>query len=187
MNSMQTQQIPVKFTVPTRDQVSDANKTVFDQISKAFGNVPNLYAVLAWNETALVDFLQLQNRVSTLDSQEREVINLVVTEINDCDYTRRAHSMLAKSHGFTDDQVLSIRKVDITFNDRYRALSRFVHETATSGGNPTQESVDALFEAGYDLANFIDIIIVVGDQITANYLYNITRIPVDFPEVPTIH
>ncbi len=44
----------------------------------------------------------------------REIINLVVTEVNDCDYTRRAHSMLAKSHGFTDEQVLAIRKVDIT-------------------------------------------------------------------------
>jgi AhpD family alkylhydroperoxidase len=183
---MQTQQIPVKFAVPTRDQVSDANKAVFDQISKAFGDVPNLYAVLAWNETALPDFLRLQNRVSTLDSKEREIINLVVTEGNNCDYTRRAHSMLAKTHGFTDDQILAIRKVDITFNDRYRALSRFVHETATSGGSPTQGSVDALFEAGYNLANFIDIIIVIGDQTIANYLYNIIRIPVDFPEVRTI-
>jgi AhpD family alkylhydroperoxidase len=183
---MQTQQHPPRFAVPTRNQVSEANKATFDQIKQAFGTVPNLYAILAWNETALPDFLQLQNRQSTLTPQEREIINLVVTEVNDCDYTRRAHSMLAKNHGFTDAQVLAIRKVDVSFDDRYLALSRFVHQTASNGGRPTQESVDALFEAGYDLANFIDIIITIGDQTTANYLYNITRIPVDFPEVPTI-
>jgi AhpD family alkylhydroperoxidase len=183
---MSTQQFPVIFAVPTRDQVSDTNKAVFDQLTQAFGTVPNLYAILAWNESALPDFLHLQNRKSTLTPREREIINLVVTEVNDCDYTRRAHTALAKSQGFTDDQILAIRKVEVTFDDRYRALSRFVHETAACGGRSSQDLIDDLFQAGYDLAGFIDIIITIGDQTTANYLYNSTRIPIDFPEVPAI-
>ena len=45
---------------------------------------------------------------------------------------------------------------------------------------------DEFFEAGYTKANFVDVMIVIGDKITSNYLHNITQIPVDWPEVPKI-
>ncbi len=52
----------VTFEVPTIDQVSVKNQAIFDQMQKAFGTVPNLYATFALNDTALADYLALQNR-----------------------------------------------------------------------------------------------------------------------------
>lgn len=66
-----------KFTVPTRGEVSENNQAIFDNLQKGLGFVPNLYAYYAKNETALGDYLALQNRKSTLKVKEREVINLV--------------------------------------------------------------------------------------------------------------
>ena len=177
----------VTFEVPTREQVSENNQAIFDQMQKSFGTVPNLYATFALNDTALPDYLALQNRKSTLSGKEREVINLVVSQINECDYCLPAHTFISKNmHGFSDEQILEIRKAEISFNDKFDALAKFVKDTTINRGRPSEASADALFSAGYTKANAIDIIMVIGDKIISNYLHNFTKIPVDWPEVPKI-
>jgi uncharacterized peroxidase-related enzyme len=176
----------VTFTVPTREEVSPANQAIFDHMQSTFGMVPNLYATLALNDTALADYLALQNRKSTLTAKEREVINLVVSQVNDCKYCVPAHTAVAKMHGFTDEQILEIRRAQVTFDAKYDALAKFVKETTINRGRPSENAADALFEAGYTQANVVDIIMVIGDKIISNYLHNFTQIPVDWPAVPNI-
>lgn len=176
----------VTFEVPTRDQVSPNNQAIFDHMQNAFGKVPNLYATFAWNETALADYLALQNRKNTLSVKEREIINLVVSQVNDCKYCVPAHTAVSKMLGFTDEQILQIRRAQISFDDKYDALAKFVKETAINRGRPSENTSDALFKAGYSKANVIDIMMIIGDKIISNYLHNFTQIPVDWPEVPAI-
>ena len=176
----------VTFQVPTRDQVSASNQAIFDHMKSAFGMVPNLYATFALNETALADYLTLQNRKNTLTAKEREIINLVVSQVNDCRYCVPAHTAVAKMHGFTDDQILEIRRAQISFDNKFDALAKFVKETAISRGRPSEKTSNALFEAGYTKANVIDIMMIIGDKIISNYLHNFTQIPVDWDEVPKI-
>jgi uncharacterized peroxidase-related enzyme len=174
------------FQVPTRDQVSPANQAIFDHMQSAFGRVPNLYATLALNETALGDYLALQNRKSSLSSKEREIINLVVSQVNDCKYCVPAHTALGKMVGFTDEQILEIRRFQVSFDAKYQALTQFVRETTQHHGRPAQNTVDAFFAAGYTQANLIDVMMVIGDKIISNYLHNITQIPVDWPAAPQV-
>ena len=49
------------FNIPTRDEVSENNQQIFDNLKKMVGFVPNLYATYAYNETALGDYLALWN------------------------------------------------------------------------------------------------------------------------------
>jgi uncharacterized peroxidase-related enzyme len=183
---MTTKTKQVTFSVPSRSEVSSANQAIFDHMKSAFGMVPNLYASFALNETALADYLALQNRKSTLTAKEREIINLVVSQINDCRYCVPAHTAVAKMHGFTDEQVMGIRRAQIDFDSKSDALAKFVKETTINRGRPSQNATDAFFEAGYNKANLIDVMIVIGDKTISNYLHNITQIPVDWPEVPKI-
>jgi uncharacterized peroxidase-related enzyme len=176
----------ILFKVPTRDEVTENNKAVFDHMQKSFGKIPNLYATFALNETALPDYLALQTRKSTLSAKEREIINLVVSQVNDCNYCVPAHTAISKMLGFTDDQILEIRRANISFNNKWNALAKFVKEIAVNRGRPSDEATDALVEAGYNQANIIDIIMIIGDKIISNYLHNFTQIPVDWPEVPSI-
>jgi uncharacterized peroxidase-related enzyme len=176
----------VTFAVPTREQVSANNQAIFDHMKSAFGVVPNLYATFALSETALGDYLALQNRKSTLSAKEREIINLVVSQVNDCKYCVPAHTMLAKMNGFTDEQILEIRRAQISFNDKYAALAKFVKETTVNRGRPSENSYDNFFEAGYSKANLVDVMMIIGDKIISNYLHNITQIPVDWPAVPNL-
>ena len=71
-------------TVPTYDTVSPSNQAIFDNLKKALGFVPNLYATFAHSETALPNYLAFQNAKSSLSAKAREVINLAVSEVNQC-------------------------------------------------------------------------------------------------------
>ena len=169
------------FHVPTREEVSENNQQIFDQLKKAVGFVPNLYATYAYNDTALADYLALQNRKSTLKAKEREVINLVVSEVNDCRYCQSAHTALGKMNGFTEEQILEIRGGSASFDSKIDALARLVKDAVIQRGKPSAERVDAFFEAGYTKAQLIDVILVIGDKTISNFLHGITQIPIDFP------
>ena len=175
-----------QFTVPTRDQVSENNQQIFDQLKKGVGFVPNLYATYAYNDTALGDYLALQNRKSTLKAKEREVINLVVSQINDCRYCQSAHTALGKMNGFTDEQILELRTGSASFDPKLDALATFVRNITLNRSKPDAEVVEALFAAGYNEANLIDIIMVIGDKIISNFIHGVTQIPIDFPLAPEL-
>jgi AhpD family alkylhydroperoxidase len=128
----------------------------------------------------------LQNRKASVTAKEREVINLVVSQINLCEYCIPAHTVIAKMQGFTDEQIIEIRKVAISFNTKLASLAVFVKEVTLNRGKPSSESIQNFFEAGYDNAALIDVCMIIGDKIISNYLHGITQIPVDWPQAPSI-
>lgn len=170
-----------QFNVPTRDEVSANNQALFDNLQKGLGFVPNLYASFAHSETALGDYLALQNRKSSLRAKEREVINLVVSQVNDCRYCQSAHTVLGKMNGFSDEQILEIRSGEASFDPKLDALVKFVQETTIKRGKPSAETVENLFAAGYNKGNVVDILIVIGDKIISNYLHGVGQFAIDFP------
>jgi len=57
------------FEVPTRDEVTPENRTIFDNLQKTLNFVPNLYATFAHSATALGTYLALQNAKSSLNAK----------------------------------------------------------------------------------------------------------------------
>ena len=175
-----------KFTVPTKEEVSENNQTIFDNLQKGLGFVPNLYAYYAKNDTALGDYLALQNRKSTLKAKEREVINLVVSQVNGCRYCQSAHTVLGKMNGFSEEEVLEIRGGSASFDSKLDALTKFTKSVVEHRGRATEEAKAAFFEAGYNEANLIDAVIVIGDKTISNYIHNLTGFEIDFPLAPEL-
>lgn len=174
------------FTVPTRGEVSENNQIIFDNLQKGLGFVPNLYAYYAKNETALGDYLNFQNRKSTLKTKEREVINLVTSQINGCRYCQSAHTVLGKMNGFTDEQVIEIRKGSASFDPKLDALVKLTASIVENRGRVSEDLKTNFFNAGYTEANLIDVVFVVGDKIISNYIHNLAGFPIDFPLAPEL-
>lgn len=174
------------FAIPTREEVSENNQAIFDNLKKGLGFVPNLYAYYAKNETALGDYLALQNRKSTLKAKEREVVNLVTSEINGCRYCQSAHTVLGKMNGFTDEQVLEIRKGGASFETKLDALAKLTKAIVEGRGKVSDQVKEEFFAAGYTEANLIDVVIVVGDKVISNYIHNLTGFEIDFPLAPEL-
>lgn len=175
-----------KFSIPSREDVSENNQVIFDNLKNALGFVPNLYAYYAKNETALADYLAFQNRKSTLKAKEREVINLVVSQVNNCNYCLSAHTTIGKMNGFTDEQILEIRKGSASFDSRLNALAQFVKSTAENKGRANDSEIESFFAAGYNESNLIDVVFVIGDKIISNYIHNLTKFDIDFPTVTAL-
>ncbi len=174
------------FDVPSRDEVSADNQLLFDKLQSGLGFIPNLYATLAHSETALGDYLKLQGRKTSLSLKEKEIINLSVSQVNDCRYCLAAHTLLAQKAGFTEMQTIAIRRGSFPDDVKLDALVRFSRSVAENRGKVSDDDRAAIFDAGYTPGNVVDIIVLIGDKIITNYLHSVTDIPVDFPEAPAI-
>jgi AhpD family alkylhydroperoxidase len=174
------------FSVPTYESVSVANQALFDNLKKGLGMMPNLYATFAYSETALGTYLTLQSAKSSISAKEREVVNLVVSQVNECAYCLAAHTVIGKMNGFSDEHILDIRQGRAPFDPKLEALAKFVKKTAQDRGHTDTATTDALFEAGYTKGQLVDIIVTIGDKIITNYLHGVTKVPVDFPTAPDL-
>ncbi len=170
------------FNVPTREDVSENNQAIFDNLNKALGFVPNLYATYAHSDTALENYLNFSNAKTSLSAKEKEVVNLAVSQVNNCIYCLSAHTAIGKMNGFTDAQILELRAGYSTVNDKLDALARLAKNITENRGRTTNDVIENFFNAGYTKGNLIDTIALVGDKTISNYIHSTTQVPVDFPE-----
>ncbi|TWO33891.1 carboxymuconolactone decarboxylase family protein [Seonamhaeicola sediminis] len=170
------------FNVPTREEVTENNQAIFDNLNKALGFVPNLYATYAHSDTALENYLNFSNAKTSLSAKEREVVNLAVSEVNNCLYCLSAHTAIGKMNGFTDEQILELRAGEASFNNKLDALARLAKNVTENRGRTDVDVLENFFSAGYSKGNLIDVISLVGDKTISNYIHSTTQIPVDFPE-----
>lgn len=175
-----------RFQVPTRDEVSPANQALFDTLKKGLGMVPNLYATLALSEHALGSCLAFQSARSSITGKAREVVNLVVSQVNGCEYCLAAHTVIGGMVGFTPAQILEIRGGSARFDARLDALARLVTHIAVERGHADPVQVQAFLDAGWTPEQLVDVVMVIGDKTVTNYLHGVTRVPVDFPAAPAL-
>ena len=174
-----------KFTVPTREEVAPANQAIFDNLNKVLGFVPNLYATIAYSDNGLAKYLAYQNAKTTLSNKEKEAVNLIVSQVNGCVYCQSAHTVIGKMNGFTDEQLLDIRRGKAT-DAKLNALVQLAKSITKNRGNADAALVDNFYAQGYANENLIDLILQISDKTAMNYLHNLTKVPVDFPVVPAL-
>ena len=169
------------FNVPTREEVNTANQAIFDQLAKQVGFVPNLYATYAYSDTALGNYLNFQGAKTSLNNREKEVVNLAVSQVNECLYCLSAHTAIGKMNGFSDQEILELRAGYASFDNKLNALAGLARNLTENRGRADQSVLNEFFSAGYDKGNLIDVIVAVGDKTISNYIHNTTQVPVDFP------
>ena len=169
------------FNIPSREDVSTNNQAIFDNLNKALGFVPNLYATYAHSDTALENYLNFANAKTSLSAKEKEVVNLAVSQVNDCLYCLSAHTAIGKMNGFTDAQILELRAGFSTVNDKLDALAKLAKNITENRGKTDATVLENFFNVGYTKGNLIDTISLVGDKTISNYVHSTTQVPVDFP------
>ncbi|HMH24026.1 MAG TPA: carboxymuconolactone decarboxylase family protein [Puia sp.] len=169
------------FSIPRRTDVTPGNKVIFDQLTSILGTVPNLYAGFAWSANALSTYLALENGKSSLNARQREVIHLIVSQVNDCKYCLTAHSEIARMNGFTEEQIREIRSGTATFDIQLDAIVKLAKNITENRGRSDEAALNDFFSAGLSNENLVDLILVIGYMIIANYLQALINTPLDFP------
>ena len=174
------------FNVPTRAEVSGNNQEIFDNLQKGLGSVPNLYAVMAHSDTALGNYLAFQNAKTTFNNKEKQAINLIVSQVNECAYCQAAHTVLGKMNGFTEEQTIEIRKGSTAFDAKLNALVALAKEVTIKKGFVDGASLENFFNAGYTKGQAVELVMLVAEKIAMNYLHAVTKVAIDFPAAKAI-
>lgn len=171
----------VNFKVPSGAEVSANNQEIFDNINKNLGMVPNLYAVMALSDTALGNYLDFQNAKTTFSNKEKQAVNLVVSQVNECSYCQAAHTLLGKMNGLTEEQTIEIRKGSALFDNKLDALVKLAKEITLKKGFASSDALDSFINAGYTKGQVVELIFLVSEKTAMNYMHAITKVDIDFP------
>jgi len=174
------------FEVLKKEEVSANNQKIFDNLTKAVGFVPNIYATYAHSENALNNYLTLANAPSSLKAKEKEAVNLAVSEVNQCQYCLAAHTAIAGMNGFSSDQILEFRSGRASFDNKLDALARLAKNITENRGATDSDVIDNFLNAGWTKENLIDTIVLVGDKTITNYVHKTTQVPIDFPKAASL-
>jgi AhpD family alkylhydroperoxidase len=167
---------------PTKRDPSPEDLHIIKQLKEEYGFVPNVFEACTYKKEALSDYRHLQKRETTLCSKEKEVICLLVSEINSNAYGIAKHTSVGKRLGFTEGQLSEIRKGRAPWDTKLDALVKFVESAVAFRSQPSSESIEALFEAGYDRTNLVDIVIAIGDGMINDFLFGAFKFSIDFPQ-----
>lgn len=147
------------------------------------GFVPNMYGAMA-NEPALFEAYASSyaafRQECGFDPTEQEVIFLVISRENSCDYCVAAHSFVADKMsivpiGVTD----AIRDGRPIADPKLAALAAFTAKMVASRGRPTDDDVRAFMTAGYSERNILGIILAIGLKTFSNYTNHVFDTPID--------
>jgi uncharacterized peroxidase-related enzyme len=169
------------FNVPTREEVSENNQAIFDNLKKGVGFVPNIYAAMGHSKNALGSYMSFLGAPTSLSNKEKEVVNLAVSQLNECKYCQAAHTATGKMNGFTDDQIIELRKGVASWDSKTNVLAQTAQRIAATNGKIEADTLSAFHAAGYDKENLVDLILAVGIITVTNILHNVTEVPIDFP------
>lgn len=175
------------FTVPAIDQVPEASKPVFQQFERLIGKMPNLYAIIGSSPNALTSYVQYsqQQAKGSFHARDREAVYLIVSQLNGCEYCLASHTQSALKAGWKEEEILALRAG--TFPDpKWQVLYKVIASIIDQRGAVTDDLLGEFFAQGYQEAALMDLLVLVNVMSFTNYLYRLTKVPIDYPAAPSL-
>lgn len=169
--------------VPGIEEVSEASQAIFEQLQKPTGRVSNLYATIGYSSHVLKGMLGFEAEIyrgRSFRAKEREAINLIVSQVNQCDYCLASHTQLAMAYGLTREETITIRKAQHP-DKKLNAAILLAKAIAEYKGKAAPQLLENFFDAGYDEAALIELLAIIALRTFTNYVYAATNVPIDFP------
>ncbi len=169
------------------DKAPEAVKKTFDHLKSAVGMIPNLYATIAKSPSALEGYLAFSAALgrSSLSAQEKELINLVVSESNGCAYCLSAHTLLGGKAGLSNDQILSARR-GLGGSPRAQAILDLARKITRTGGLGAGAELKRARSAELSEAEIIEVIAFVASKQFTNAVAIAAGVEIDFPRAPLL-
>lgn len=151
------------------------------------GKTFNIFKAMASSPAALDTYLGMSGAVSggTLSAKEREVIQLVVGEANNCGYCVAAHTLIGKGAGLTDAQTIEARRGKVE-DAKLGALTRFTLALHEKRGFVSDADLAAFRTAGYNDGHAAEVVANYALAVYTNYFNHVNQTESDFPAVAAI-
>lgn len=171
-----------RFPVPTLESLDDDLRAVILAVQEKAGFVPNVFLALAHRPAELRAFLAyhdaLMEREGNLTVIEREMIALVISSANQCQYCVIAHGAIlrvrARNPLISDQLIGNYRKADIT--PRQKAILTFALQVNAAAHEIGEADLEPLYALGLDQEDIWDISAITGLFGFSNRMGNILNL-----------
>ena len=149
----------------------------------AQGMLPNMYRAMAHNPALLDTYLygyDALRKEAGFTPAELEVIFLVISDENGCDYCVAAHSLVADTLSRVPRAVTdAIRNGQDIPDSKLSVLAEVTRQVLLSRGRPDAATVQKLRDAGFDDKHLLGIVLAIGIKTLSNYTNHLFDTPLD--------
>ncbi|WP_179343431.1 carboxymuconolactone decarboxylase family protein [Winogradskyella ursingii] len=163
------------------------NGDYLNRIELKFGFVPNIYKAFLNSDNALVNYLELSKSESNLSDKEKIIVKLAVSEVNGSNYSLSQYTHIGLKRSLNTNETIESRKGRFTSDEKFNALAELSFSIAQNRGKIEPGILNNFFKAGYTKAILMDLFLVVGEIIIANYIAQTLKLAIDFPWAPYIN
>ena len=158
------------------------------KLFQKIGMVPNLYCMMANSSTVFDGFIKLTACLdaSKLDKKSREMVYLLTSQINGCEYCLGSHTSTAVEHGVMSvEETLDARRGE-SDDPKINALLRFTKELVEKRGHVSDETIDNLRDQGVTDEEIVETIGTIGLATLSNYIAIAGQTEMDYLDAPSI-
>src|SRR5438105_7172852 len=174
------QPIADRFPTPAIDTLPEDIRARLLAVQEKSGFVPNVFLVLAHRPDEFRAFFAyhdaLMDKAGKLTKAEREMIVVVTSSANQCQYCVVAHGAIlrirAKKPLISDQVAINYRKADIT--ERQKAMLDFALKVSRSAEAVGEADFDVLKSHGFDEEDIWDIAAIAAFFGLSNRMPNVT-------------
>ncbi|HIP32645.1 MAG TPA: peroxidase [Crocinitomicaceae bacterium] len=143
-------------------------KEIYDNLVKTRGKLADVHTIQSLNPKSIVNHMDLYMTImfgkSPLKRVQREMMAVVVSKANDCEYCQMHHAE-AVNHYWKDESKTEQLKNDyskLTLTDVDTALCNFAKELTINPNHKNQESVENLKVVGLSDRAILDATLVIS-------------------------
>ena len=174
-----------QLTLPALDvKTADSRgQAVLERAKVQVGFIPNMYANMVNSPGLLETYLDgyaAFRAESGFTPAEQELVFLVISRENGCEYCVSAHSMLADMKSGLAPQVTDAIRDGAPIGDaKLAALAEFTRTLFHSRGLPSRAAVEAFLAAGYGERQVLEIVLAIAVKTLSNYANHLFHTPLD--------
>lgn len=174
-----------RLPYPNPADAPAAAQTLFAEVRKAVGKVPNAYAAIGGLSPAALGLLLQGDALlgaGTLPKADIEAIRLAISAEAGCDYCVAAHSMVGQRVGLPTEALRQLRAGGATGEARRDALVQFALQAHRSRATLPAEQVQAVLDAGHSPAQVMEALLVIALITFTNLVNKVNDTALDFPQ-----
>lgn len=144
-------------------------KEIYDGLTQSRGKVAEVHKIQSLNPKSIVNHMDLYMTLmfgkSPLKRVQREMIAVVVSRGNNCEYCQKHHAEAVNHYWKNDEKTNQLRKdyrtIELPVKDRL--LCDYAFELTKNPGNETETTfINPLKEAGFDDRAILDATLVIA-------------------------
>lgn len=173
------------FEAVNPEQATGSAAEAFEEAKSQFGSVINLFKVAGNAPNVLKGILAFNKEVTSnceLTNQQVELVAMLTSALNHCDYCVNVHMQVGKMHGLSEQQLLGAMtgKAD---NADDQALLEYTDEVIRNRGRVSPKVLGTALDSGFSKKALLEVIGIVGIYTSLQYIRHVANPENDFPVV----